>query len=315
MTADDAGAPLAPWHAGEIALQTRLGVADRMAELGRPVIRDHMPDQHRDFFATLPFLVVGAVDEAGDPWATILTGGPGFAVSPDPRTLRIAATPADDDPAAPGLVSGAAAGLLGIEPQTRRRNRMNGRIVARDATGMTVAVDQSFGNCPQYIAARTVKTVAPASGAVATLDGLDAAARALIEAADLFFVASYADTPAGRQVDVSHRGGKPGFVRVEDDGALAIPDFSGNRFFNTLGNVVATGLAGLAFLDPATGDLLQLTGAAEIDLDAAAPSRFHGAERLWRMRPRRILRRRSASGVRLGAGEPARSAMETGAWT
>lgn len=318
MTAHDFGATAAPaaapWHAGEVALQARIGVADRMAELGRRVIRDHMPDQNRDFFATLPFLAVGAVDEAGDPWATILTGPPGFAASPDPRTLRIAAASADDDPATPGLVVGAAVGLLGIEPHTRRRNRMNGRIVARAAADMTVAVDQSFGNCPQYIAARSVETVAPSTGAVEALGGLDAAARALIAAADILFVASYAETPAGRQTDVSHRGGKPGFVRVEDDGALTIPDFSGNRFFNTLGNVVATGRAGLAFIDAATGDLLQLTGSAEIDADPAAAARFSGAERLWRMRPRRILRSLRGAGLRLGVGEPARSANETGAW-
>lgn len=314
MTGVDAGPPSAPWHAGEVALHERLGVADRMAELGRRVIRDHMPDQHRAFFAQSPFLAVGAVDGAGDPWATILTGAPGFATSPDPRTLRIAARPADEEPATPGLVAGAAVGLLGIDLQTRRRNRMNGRVAACDAAGLTVTVDQSFGNCPQYIAARPVETVAASAGAVETLDGLDAAARALIAAADVLFVASYAETTQGRQVDVSHRGGKPGFVRVEDDGALAIPDFSGNRFFNTLGNIVATGRAGLAFIDPSSGDLLQLSGAAVIDLDPAAGARFHGAERLWRMRPRRILRRRGATGLRLGVGEAERSAMETGAW-
>jgi hypothetical protein len=128
-------------------------------------------------------------------------------------------------------------------------------------------------------------------------------------------VASYADTPAGRQADVSHRGGKPGFVGLEEDGALVIPDFSGNRFFNTLGNVLATGRAGLTFLDPDSGDLLQLTGAAEIDLDPAAAARFAGAERLWRVRPSRILRLRGALGLRLGAGEPARGSIQTGAWT
>lgn len=304
-----------PWHAGEVALHARLGVAEKMAELGRRVIRDHMPDQHRDFFAGLPFLAIGAVDAAGDPWATVLTGPPGFAASPDPGTLRIAARPADDDPAAPGLVAGAAVGVLGIEPLTRRRNRMNGVVTARDAGGMTIAVGQSFGNCPQYIAARPVESVARAAGAFEWLDALDTEARALIAAADILFVASYADTPAGRQADVSHRGGKPGFVRVEDDGALTIPDFSGNRFFNTLGNIVATGRAGLAFIDPETGDLLQVTGPAEIDADPAAAARFAGAERLWRVRPWRILRRRGATGLRLGRGAPARGSMETGAWT
>ncbi len=311
MSADAMG----PWHAGEVALQTRLGVADRMAELGGRVIRDLMPMQHREFFARLPFVAAGAVDAAGDPWATILTGPPGFAHSPDPRTLRLDALPAADDPAAAGFIPGAAVGLLGLEPSTRRRNRANGIVAVRDAGGLTVDVTQSFGNCPQYIAARPVEPVARVAGTAEALTGLDDAARALIAAADVLLVASYAETPAGRQADVSHRGGKPGFVGVEADGALVIPDFSGNRFFNTLGNVLATGRAGLAFVDPGSGDMLQLSGAAEIDVDPGAAGRFVGAERLWRVRPRRILRRRGAIGLRFGAGEPARGSLETGAWT
>ncbi len=308
-----AGAGDGVWHAGEIALQTQAGVADRMAELGPRAIRDRMPDQHRDFFATLPFLVLGAVDAGGDPWATVLTGPPGFVVSPDARTLRIAARPAAVDPAGTDLAPGAAVGLLGIEPATRRRNRLNGTIAARDAGGMTVAVAQSFGNCPQYIAGRPVASVARAAGPVEALDGLDAAARALISAADLLFVASHADTPAGRQVDVSHRGGMPGFVRIDADGTLTIPDFPGNRFFNTLGNILLSGRAGLAFLDPDSGDLLQIAGEAGIVADPAAAAAVAGAERLWRLRPRRILRRRGAVALRLGPGEPARGVPGTGA--
>ena len=76
-----------PWHAGERRLQARAGVADRMAQIGPKVVRDYMPDQHREFFAQLPFLVMGTVDEQGDPWAGVLEGLPGFAVSPDARTL------------------------------------------------------------------------------------------------------------------------------------------------------------------------------------------------------------------------------------
>lgn len=61
-----------PFHPGEIAIQQRLGVAERMAEFGRRVVRDHMPDQHRQFYAQLPFLVVAAVDDQGRPWASLI---------------------------------------------------------------------------------------------------------------------------------------------------------------------------------------------------------------------------------------------------
>jgi len=51
--------PASPWHAGERALQERFNVAERLAVLGRQVIRDYMPEQHRAFFHQLPFMVVG----------------------------------------------------------------------------------------------------------------------------------------------------------------------------------------------------------------------------------------------------------------
>ena len=92
----------------------------------------------------------------------------------------------------------------------------------------------------------------------------------MIAGADTFFVASYVDdAERGRAVDVSHRGGRPGFVRIGADGVLTIPDFSGNRFFNTLGNLIANPKAGLLFVDFETGDELQLTGDAEVLLELA----------------------------------------------
>ncbi|WP_195847219.1 pyridoxamine 5'-phosphate oxidase family protein, partial [Bordetella pertussis] len=68
-----------PWHGGELAMQERAGARERMAQLGPRVIRDYMPQQHRDFFAQLPFMLLATVDAQGDPWASVLEGPPGFA--------------------------------------------------------------------------------------------------------------------------------------------------------------------------------------------------------------------------------------------
>ena len=120
----------------------------------------------------------------------------------------------------------------------------------------------------------------------------------MIAAADAFFVATYADREDRRQVDVSHRGGKAGFVRIAEDGTLTIPDFNGNLFFSTLGNILLNGKAGLVFIDYASGDMLQMTGDAEVILDSPEIAAFQGAERLWTFRPRRIVRRPGALALR-----------------
>ncbi len=238
-----------PWHAGERQLQAQAGVAERMASVGAKVIRKEMPDQHRQFYGQLPFILVAAVDADGNPWASVLEGPPGFAQAPSPSLLHLASLPAADDPVQ--LHPGAALGLLGIELHTRRRNRLNGRISTLDAAGFSVVVQQSFGNCPQYIQLRHLQQVPlsdPASRPAEHRQGLDQAAQALIRAADTFFAASYVDLEGQRSVDVSHRGGQAGFVRVEGD-CLTIPDFAGNLFFNTLGNLLLNPRAGLLFID------------------------------------------------------------------
>lgn len=307
----DSATPPSPWHAGEVALQRQAGVAERMEQVGRQVLRPYLIEQHRQFYPQLPFVALGAVDAQGNAWASLRAGRPGFLQAPDAFALRVELPRDPADPAEAGMEDGAALGLLGIELHTRRRNRLNGSI-RRRAGGFDLLVRQSYGNCPRYIQQRDFSFAREAGLATALppreLGGLDTRARAMIAGADTFFVASYAVGADGaRQVDVSHRGGRPGFVRVDADGALTIPDFAGNMFFNTLGNILATGRAGLVFVDFATGDLLQLSGAAELLADAAETGRFEGAGRLWRFTPRRVVWRPDAL--------PLRWSMREGGWS
>jgi ferredoxin-NADP reductase/predicted pyridoxine 5'-phosphate oxidase superfamily flavin-nucleotide-binding protein len=311
-----------PWHDGEVALQRSAGVAERMADVGRRVIRDYMPDQHREFFAQLPFVVLGSVDAQGDVWATLRANAPGFMRSPEPKSLSVNLARDPGDPADQGFDDGAAIGLLGIELHTRRRNRMNGTISRQGAAHFTIAVGQSYGNCPQYIQLRQFEfTRVPDQfqpvETVQYLPALDARAKEMIRQADTFFVASYVElADGGRQVDVSHRGGKPGFVHLGDDGVLSVPDFAGNLFFNTLGNFSVNPRAGLVFVDFATGDLLQIAGVPEVVLDRPEIAAFQGAERFWRVRPTRIIYRPAGLPLRW-ADEPqgaSPNSLMTGDW-
>jgi uncharacterized protein len=276
-----------PFHAGEIAMQQSAGMGERMRELGPRVFRDSMPDQHREFFEQLPTLLVGSVDAQQRPWASMLSGLPGFIETPDAHHLRVAAWPRDDDPLQAQWRVGARLGLLGLEPQTRRRNRVNGRVVHIDERSFSLQVEQSFGNCSQYIQARTphwageVNAVLPSRREGANLS---AVAVALISGADTLFIASAAP---GQGADVSHRGGNPGFVRVDpaaDGTVLTIPDFRGNFFFNTLGNILAHPKAGMLFVEHETGGVLQLTGSAVIITNGPDLDGFKGAQRLLRVR-------------------------------
>ncbi len=284
-----------PFHRGEREVQTRVGVREKIESIGERIIRDFMPEQHREFFAQLPFIVIGTVDAAGNPWASMLTGAPGFTSSPDPRSLRIDARLLPGDPLAHTLRVGVDVGLLGIELHTRRRNRVNGRIVSGDARGFTLQIAQSFGNCPKYINKRLYELIEHENRTTPVphvLEQLDSLTVALVRNADTFFIAThYTETSPRRShgADVSHRGGKPGFMRIDDERTLTWPDYVGNFLFNTLGNLVLNPRAGLLFPDFATGDMLYLSGRGEIIWDGDEVKAFAGAQRLVRFHIERLV--------------------------
>ncbi len=272
-----------PFHAGEREVQARLGVSD-IEDWARKVVRPYLPPEHRAFHTALPFLVVAARDAMDRPWATLLTGPDGFVTSPDARALVIDAKPGAGDALNGRFEAGADVGILGIELATRRRNRVNGRIRDDGARALVFAVDQAFGNCPQYIREREWRRIdASVPGQPKTGQKLSLAQRQWIENADTFFIASGHrgnGEKASFGMDASHRGGEPGFVSVENNTRLIFPDFAGNNHFNTMGNLVLDPRVGLLFVDFETGSLLQLTGRASIDWESDTVAKSPGAHRL-----------------------------------
>lgn len=303
--------PDGPFHPGELAAQEQAGVASRGAG-----IRNFMPDQHRIFFGQLPWLFAGVLDRDGWPLATALAAAPGFVTSPSPTALSVAALPSSADPAFESFRPDSPIGLLGLECETRRRNRANGRIESLDADGFTVSVAQSFGNCAKYVQVRDrLRDGDEPEATPDSLSGLDSAARALITQADTLFIASAAalETETGG-VDISHRGGRPGFIRIEGD-TLTIPDFAGNNYFNTFGNLLQEPRAGLIFVDFETGSVLQLQGKAEIVWRGPELAQLDGAQRLWRFHAERGWRRAHALPLRWSAPEFAPTTLQTGLWS
>ncbi len=261
-----------PFHRGERAIQTRLGVRDRIDAVGKRFIRKYMPDQHRSFFEQLATLFVGSTDGEGWPWASVLAGESGFVRSPTKRALLINGQPIPGDRLAANLVVGARLGILGLEFHTRRRNRMNGTVRRLSSDEIGISVDQSFGNCPKYINTRMLVPIEDARepGPVTETTTLTQAACAILSQADTLFIATSRNGGGSAYrhgVDVSHRGGLSGFIRILDDGSIWVPDYTGNQFYNTLGNIQEEKRAGLLAFDFKTGDFVQITGDAHIDWD------------------------------------------------
>jgi uncharacterized protein len=268
---------MSKFHEGERAVQSRSGVTDEAGRLGRG-ITSAIPAAARPFLESQRIAVLAGVDPSGRVWASMVSGAPGLITAPSARTLRLAAGLPDADPLSEGLSRGRPLGVLVIDPERRRRLRVNGRVMRADRDAIEIRADEVFGNCPKYIQARALESEAPSGpvGAARRSTALTAAQRVAIERADTLFVASvHADAGA----DASHRGGQPGFVRVLDERRLLIPDYAGNNMFQTLGNIAADPRVGLLFVDFDTGTTRQLTGRARILWEPEALAPLEGAER------------------------------------
>ena len=119
-------ATLSPFHHGEHDVQSRVGVRESTEQIGQRFIRQFLPGEHKAFYSQLPFVLIGAIDTQGRPWASILMGRPGFVDAPDANTLKINTRLAFGDPLDGYLKNGTDVGLLGIEYYSRRRNRLSG---------------------------------------------------------------------------------------------------------------------------------------------------------------------------------------------
>jgi predicted pyridoxine 5'-phosphate oxidase superfamily flavin-nucleotide-binding protein len=256
------------FHAGELAVQQRAGTAEEAARLSPMLDQAQLRGGIVAFLADRTFAAITARDADGRLWTSPLPGPPGFLEAVSPTALAIHARLPEGD-ALHGLPAGQQAGLVVVEFAARRRVRVNGMLTAVDRDTLVIEVEQAYGNCPQYIHQRVLAQDSRSrqgdpSGVrrAAVLSPADAT---LIRAADTFFLGT---TNPERGSDTSHRGGTPGFVRV-DGGRLWWPDYPGNNLFNSFGNLAVDPEASLLFFDFDTGRTLQLSGTAEVDWDAA----------------------------------------------
>jgi hypothetical protein len=296
-----------PFHDGEIQLQKLAGTHRSVMSFAPKFIRPFLPEQHQEFYRAQSFLVAASRDADGNMWSTLLVASEGpnqsrcpgdfanLVDSPDPVTLHIRTQPVQGDALFGQIQVDSDLGLLGIEFASKRRNRVNGRILySTPNDGMVLRVDQSFGNCPQYIKPRKewwwnaekkgTEGASPTFSSSTKPSHLSELHIKTIQGATTIFLATGyrgqgKDTRFGN--DASHRGGPPGFLLVRDKHTIVLPDFAGNNFFNSLGNLVMDSRMGLTIPDFESGGMLQLSGRAQVEMDTHKAAQIYpGALRL-----------------------------------
>ena len=275
-----------PFHKGEKEIQARANVRPDLEENVRCFITDNLPYHQQSFFSSLPMVFIGAEDSKKDLWSSMLFGDPGFIRMDDSENITLCSSFSSGDPIVENLPLSDDIGLLGIKLESRDRSRISAVLTDLTETTLSLKIKQSYINCPKYIQSRKARRVTIESKPeTIAFKQFDKALSDFIETVDTLFLASLHVENKERinqGVDCSHRGGMPGFVKVIDENTLVIPDYIGNNFFNTLGNITLDPRMGIQFLDFDHGHRLMLTGTAETVWASDEDLPFDGVDRMIR---------------------------------
>ncbi|MEP0174363.1 MAG: pyridoxamine 5'-phosphate oxidase family protein [Paraglaciecola sp.] len=259
---------LSVWHKGEQNIQKRAGTYQRMVDIGPKFIREFMPQQHRDFFSALPMIYIGYTDHLSQTRASMLFGAANFIQSPSETELIINTQHSLGDYILDDIKVGDRVGLLGLEFETKRRNRASAIITEINQKNIRLTILQSYGNCPKYIQPKIFRKNRNYGEFSTTISQqLNQSDKHIISSADAFFIASHFDDGQqlnNRGADISHRGGSAGFVSINSQGQLLVDDYLGNGFFNTLGNLLENPIASLLFCDWHRGHALHISVSSKI---------------------------------------------------
>ena len=282
-----------PWNEGEERIRETLH-SPRHDNPNIPALSPQLANH----LQIAPLIAIGTVDSEGRPWSTLWgNGDKGFA-RPIAEGIVGIRTPVTGkhDPVIEGLVGKEAKGEvvreeeegkgrmvagLTLDLETRKRVKMFGRMVAGSLSvredevtehdehvaeiQLVVKVEQSLGNCPKYLNKKHIVPALAKPELVSDSPQLSQRALDLLNKADLFFISS---SNHDQDMDTNHRGGPQGFMRVisndESGAVVCYPEYSGNRLYQTLGNLSINPQAGLCVPDFETGDMLYFTGKTDI---------------------------------------------------
>ncbi|MFC3499643.1 pyridoxamine 5'-phosphate oxidase family protein [Micromonospora krabiensis] len=284
---------MSPVHPGEQAVQRRAGEGG--PGWGSPMFGAEI-GPFADFLRHQRLVALSGADADGNLWCTVLTGDEGFVDTRDNRTIVIGALPPVGDPLRDAFTEPADVGMVALSPQTLRRVKVAGT-AQRDGDRLVLRTEQVLGNCPKYLQLRTIVDEIPSLEAPRVTVGrtLTAPQQTIVRSADTFFIGTRAP---GHGADANHRGGQPGFVTVLDERTITWPDYVGNSFFMSLGNMQLDARTGIVFLDWETGSTLQLSGTGRINWDPDRASRFPGARRMIEFTVARVVEIERASALR-----------------
>ena len=256
------------FHEGQRAVQKITG-EEEIAKQRIPMISNELHPRSISFIEHQILAFLGSEDAEGEIWLSLIIGKRGYIQVPSLKEIKLDLSNIvsnRQDIFFENIKSQPIVGLLFHEAERRARYRAWG--FARTlGNALSFDIRMGYPSCPKHIQRELIEVpkdskITSSKYQKGTI--LGTSEKKWIKRAHTFFITT--QTKNG-DIESSHRGGDPGFVEIQKNGLLRVPDYLGNSMFSTLGNIYKNPKSALLFVDYTKGETLQLSGRAALQFN------------------------------------------------
>jgi len=249
------------YHDGERYIQEQMEVRDK-SDSRSSMIYQEMPVVAAQFLESLNFAVLTFSNSKQELFSSVLSDFNSFITILNSKEIVMNLEKSSFIPSDILEEKNLNIGILGLEFENRMRIRVNGKGKIKD-NKLHLIIDNVYSNCPKYINDRKIigKVDFFNNSIIHKYAILEKACKKIIEYSDTFFIASSYEN---KGADISHKGGKKGFLKILNPTELKFNDFPGNNMYNTLGNIHINPNISILIVDFVNNDILHINGQAKI---------------------------------------------------
>ncbi|QWX85182.1 pyridoxamine 5'-phosphate oxidase family protein [Cellulophaga sp. HaHaR_3_176] len=264
------------FHKGQLAVQKIAG-EEEIAKKRIPMVLNSLHTRSIPFIEHQILAFPGSEDTDGNIWLSVLIGERGFITIPSVQEIKFdisKITSSREDIFFTNIKTNPTVGLLFHEAARRARYRAWGT-ARQEENQLCFDIKLGYPSCPKHIQREVIETPEKVEAISSNYQNgtiLGELENEWISNAHTFFIATQTKKGA---IESSHRGGNPGFIEIQENGRMRVPDYLGNSMFSTLGNIYENPKAALLFVDYKKGETLQLSGTAELQFDQNSEADFY----------------------------------------
>jgi len=250
------------FHKGEHHIQELMSVRQSSDALSS-LIQNKIPPIAKDFLEELNFCMVSLNTKQFNLYTITIYSTSSFIEIIDNSTILISLDYRSHIPKIFFEEENLNIGMIGLNFENSKRIRINGKGQIKD-NKLKINIDEIYSNCPKYIKKRifSKNLSTKTKQNVITESLLSTDIIHTISNLDTFFIASSHNE---KGVDISHKGGTNGFIKVISPIKLEFVDLPGNNLYNTLGNIYTNPYINIFFIDFDRRNTYQILGKATIE--------------------------------------------------